>query len=354
MSSSTAELPVDPKASAKVAGLRYVSDRKPGIHRHGSPKRFRYKDASGKWIRDEAVLKRIRSLVIPPAWTDVWISPDPDGHLQAVGRDSRGRKQYRYHSRWRETRDSTKYERMLAFGLRLPRIRTQVSRHLASSELKREKVLATIVRLLETTSIRVGNEEYSRQNNSFGLSTLRNRHVQVRGGTIHFFFRGKSGVRQEISLHNRRLARIVRQLYDLPGYELFQYIDETGEIHSIDSMDVNNYIREISGEEFTAKDFRTWNGTVLAAEALFKLTPGTSQNELKKNVVEAVGTVAGHLGNTVAVCRKCYIHPAIIDAYMAGTLAADLKLARRKAGLTLQESAVLRFLQRRQKPGGQP
>jgi len=225
----TSSLSSDPQQSATVAGLRYASDRKPGIRRHGSPKHFRYKDSTGIWIRDEVVLKRIRSLVIPPAWTDVWISPDPEGHLQAVGRDARGRKQYRYHSRWRETRDSTKYARMLELGLCLPKIRTRVSHDLASPGLPREKVLATIVRLLETTSIRVGNEEYSRQNHSFGLSTLRNRHVRVKGETINFFFRGKSGVRQEISLHNRRLAQIVRRLQDLPGYELFQYVDEKGE-----------------------------------------------------------------------------------------------------------------------------
>ena len=349
MPSVIPEILADPKASAKVAGLRYVSDRKPGIHRLGRPNHFRYKDPNGKWIRDGSVLQRIRSLVIPPAWTHVWICSDPDGHLQAVGRDARGRKQYRYHPRWRETRDSTKYDRMLAFGLSLPKIRSRVSRDLANSELTREKVLATIVRLLETTSIRVGNEEYSRQNNSFGLSTLRNRHVRVKGATICFFFRGKSGVRQEISLQNRRLAKIVRQLRDLPGYELFQFVDEKGGVHSIDSMHVNDYIREISGEDFTAKDFRTWNGTVLAVEALFKIPPETSPNLLKKNVVKAVAEVAEQLGNTVAVCRKCYIHPAVLDAYMAQTFGKDLKLSTRIAGLSQHESAVLRFLRRTQK-----
>jgi DNA topoisomerase-1 len=329
-----------------------VSDAKPGIQRFGSKKNFRYKDTTGAWIRDETVLKRIRSLVIPPAWTDVWISSDPDGHLQAVGRDARGRKQYRYHPRWRETRDSTKYDRMVAFGLCLPRIRKKVARHLSSSELTREKVLATIVRLLEATSIRVGNEEYSRQNNSFGLSTLRDHHVRINGGTICFFFRGKSGVRQEISLHNPRLAKIVRQLRDLPGYELFQFVDEKGERHSIDSTQVNNYIREISGEDFTAKDFRTWNGTVLAVEALFKMSPETTQNKLKENVVKAVSEVAKSLGNTSAVCRKCYIHPAIFEGYMAQTLARELKVTNRIPGLSPHESAVLRFLRRtkKQKP----
>jgi len=339
----------DPKTSAKVAGLRYISDRKPGIHRLGSPKHFRYKDPAGHWIRDDAVLQHIRSLVIPPAWTSVWICADPNGHLQAVGRDARGRKQYRYHPRWRETRDSTKYDRMLSFGLSLPKIRSHVSRNLANPALTRDKVLATIVRLLEATSIRVGNEEYSRQNNSFGLSTLRNRHVRVSGATICFFFRCKSGVRQEISLHNRRLAKIVRQLRDLPGYELFQFVDEKGDVHSIDSMHVNDYIREISGEDFTAKDFRTWNATVLAVEALLKLSPETAQTKLKRNVVSAVAEVAERLGNTPAVCRKCYIHPAIFDAYMAQTLGRDLKLTNRIAGLSQHESAVLRFLRRLQK-----
>jgi DNA topoisomerase-1 len=346
-------LTTDPVDSAKIAGLRYISDRTPGIRRIGSGKNFRYRNADGKLMRDKEILKRIRSLVIPPAWTDVWISRDPQSHLQAVGRDARGRKQYRYHSRWRETRDSTKYHRLVIFGEALPRIRARVSRDLNIRELKREKVIATIVRLLETTSIRVGNEEYSRQNNSFGLTTLRDRHVRVSSKRIDFFFRGKSGVRHEISVENRRLARIVRQLRDLPGYELFQYIDENGEVQSIDSMHVNVYIREVSHDDFTAKDFRTWNGTVLAAEALTGMPPCTSQKMIKKNMAAAVQFVAGQLGNTAAVCRKCYIHPAVFEGYMARSLWTEADNKRPLAGLSALESSVLRFLKKtlREKPG---
>ena len=336
----------DPVVSAELAGLNYVSDRDPGILRVGKPDNFRYRDSKGKLIGDAARLKRIRSLVIPPAWTNVWICNDPNGHLQAVGRDARGRKQYRYHPRWRETRDSTKYHRMLHFGQKLPAIRSRVGRDIGIPELRREKVLATIVRLLETTSIRVGNEEYTRQNNSFGLTTLRDRHVEVRGAQIRFYFRGKSGVRQEISLEDPRLAKIVRKLQDLPGYELFQYIDDNEDVHSIGSVDVNTYIREISGEDFTAKDFRTWNGTVLAAAMLCEMEACPSLNERKKNVVRAIELVAEHLGNTVAVCRKCYVHPAILDAYLGQTLERDLKRGRRVSGLNANEAAVLRFLRK--------
>jgi DNA topoisomerase I len=344
MVSSNAE-PVSPIASAEIAGLNYVSDTHPGIQRIGnSPDNFRYKLA-GHVVRDPAVLKRIHSLAIPPAWSQVWICPDPNGHIQAVGRDARGRKQYRYHPRWRETRDSTKYHRLISFGETLPKIRARVARDLASEQLHRNKVLATIVRLLEETSIRVGNEEYSRHNNSFGLTTFRNRHVRINGSKIQFLFRGKRGIHHEISLQDPRIAKIVRRLRDLPGYELFQYV-ENGETHSIGSVDVNAYIREISGHDFTAKDFRTWNGTVLSVDALCKMEPCSSISQRRKNIVKAIETVAGHLGNTVAVCRKCYIHPAVIDAYAADTLDRNMKRGSRTAGLSAHESAVLRFLRR--------
>jgi len=350
MASSTA-LEAISAASAENAGLHYVSDQQPGIQRIGNDaKSFRYRKA-GRAIQDPAILKRIHGLAIPPAWTGVWISPDPNGHIQAVGRDARGRKQYRYHSRWRETRDSTKYHRMISFGECLPKIRARVARDLSSNELHRNKVLATIVRLLEVTSIRVGNEEYSRQNNSFGLTTLRDRHVRITGGTIQFLFRGKRGIQHEVSLQNRRMAKIVKRLRDLPGYELFQYV-ENGVTHSIGSADVNAYIREISGQDFTAKDFRTWNGTVLAVDSLCKMEPCASSTQRKKDIVKAVESVAGHLGNTVAVCRKCYIHPAVLDAYLAATLDRDLKGRGRTTGLSRMESSVLRFLRKssRQQP----
>lgn len=344
MVSSNAEV-TSPTASAEIAGLNYVSDQHPGIQRIGnSPDNFRYRKA-GRVVRDPEILKRIHGLAIPPAWSQVWISADPNGHIQAVGRDARGRKQYRYHSPWRQTRDSTKYHRLISFGESLPKIRARVARDLGSEELHRDKVLATIVRLLEETSIRVGNEEYSRQNNSFGLTTFRNRHVRIIGSKIQFLFRGKRGIHHEISLQDPRMAKIVRRLRDLPGYELFQYV-ENGETHSIGSVDVNAYIREISGHDFTAKDFRTWNGTVLAADALCKMESCSSINQRRKNIVKAVETVAGHLGNTVAVCRKCYIHPAVLEAYVAAALDRNLKRGTRTAGLSQQESAVLRFLRK--------
>jgi DNA topoisomerase I len=344
MVSTVAEI-TSPTASAESAGLKYVSEQHPGIQRTGTTSdNFRYRKA-GRAVRDAETLKRIRSLVIPPAWSDVWISADPNGHIQAVGRDARGRKQYRYHPRWRQTRDGTKYHRMILFGECLPRIRARISRDLSIDKLQRNKVLATIVRLLAETSIRVGNEEYSRHNNSFGLTTLRGRHVRVSGSKIQFFFRGKGGIHHAISLEDRRMAKIVRRLRDLPGYELFQYV-ENGETHSIGSVDVNAYIREISGEDFTAKDFRTWNGTVLAADALRKMEPCASIARRKKNIVRAVEKVADHLGNTVAVCRKCYIHPSVLDAYMADILDRNLKYTISTVGLTRNEAAVLRFLRK--------
>jgi DNA topoisomerase I len=334
--------------SAKSAGLRYVSDAMPGYRRIGSNKVFRYLDTQGHVIRNAETLRRIQRLAIPPAWTEVWICPVPEGHLQAVGRDARGRKQYRYHPHWRVTRDETKYHRMAAFAKALPKIRRRVARDLREKTLTRNKVLATIMRLLETTAIRIGNREYKKHNDSFGLTTLQNRHVNVRGSEVRFYFRGKSGVRHTIDLENAKLARIVRQLRDLPGYELFQYYDEEGQLRTVESADVNQYIRETAGEEFTTKDFRTWAGTMLAAEVL-KDYPFSTAKEAQQNLKEAIAKVAGRLGNTVAVCRKCYIHPAILDGYVDGTFPGKAR-SPGVAALNAHEKAVVSFLNRRAKP----
>ena len=314
----------DPIRAAKVAGLRYSRDDISGIRRVPHGKAFRYLRPDGQPVRRLADLKRIRALVIPPAWTDVWICPHPDGHLQATGRDAHGRKQARYHPRWRAVRDETKYNRLIAFARALPRIRARVRRDLKRPGLPRPKVLATVVRLLETTLIRVGNEEYARQNHSFGLTTLRNRHVAVNGGELHFEFRGKSGVYHCVAVHDRRLARVVKECQDLPGQELFQYLDDEGRRHSINSCDVNDYLRTISGADFTAKDFRTWAGTVLAAQALREFEAFDSEVQAKKHIVAAVEHVAKRFGNTRAVCRKCYVHPAVFDAYLDGSLLETL------------------------------
>ncbi len=320
----------DPIDSARAAGLRYVYDTRPGITRHRTRAGFTYRTPDNKPLRDKEVLARIKSLVIPPAWESVWICPIPNGHLQATGRDARGRKQSRYHPRWRETRDQSKYEHMLHFGATLPTIRARVNDHLALPGLPREKVLATIVRLLETTFIRIGNESYARENNSFGLTTLRRRHVDIRGSRLTFKFKGKSGVEHTINLTDRRLARIVKTCRDIPGYELFEYLDDDGNPHTVDSSDVNAYLDAITDPDshFTAKDFRTWAGTVLAAQTLCAFEPCDTATQLKKNIVEAIKSVAHRLGNTPSVCRKCYVHPAVLDAYLTGamhTLLADLK-----------------------------
>ena len=315
-----AAIVTNPVESAKEAGLHYVTDQKPGISRKRAGRGFRYVSPDGKTVRDAETLRRIRSLVIPPAWKDVWIATNPRGHLQATGRDARGRKQSRYHPRWRTVRDEAKYERMLLFGSALQQIRDRVEEHLALPGLPREKVLATVVQLMERTLIRVGNEEYAKENKSYGLTTLRGKHVKVNGSTLKFKFRGKSGVLHEVGVQDRRLARIVRQCQELPGHELFEYLDAEGQTHSIDSSDVNNYLREISGQEFTAKDFRTWAGTVLASIALHEFEGFSSETEAKKNVVQAIKAVARRLGNTPAVCRKCYVHPAILDSYLTGQL----------------------------------
>ena len=347
----------DPPAAAKAAGLRYVTDSKPGIRREregdGEGAAFRYIDATGEPVEDEATLKRIKSLVIPPAWTDVWICPQANGHLQATGRDAKGRKQYRYHPKWRNVRDEVKYERMINFGKALPLIREEVDRALKLPGLPREKVLATIVYLLEATMMRVGNEEYARTNKSFGLTTLRNRHVKVDGSDVEFRFRGKSGVYHKIHVHDRRLARIIRSSRDLPGQELFQYVDEEGETHSIDSSDVNDYLRAITGEDYTAKDFRTWSGTVLAALALQEFEKFDSETQAKKNIVRAIESVAERLGNTPSVCRKCYVHPAVLDAYLEGSVLEALRerteqqLTEDLHALQPEEAAVLAMLQQR-------
>ncbi len=315
----------DPAASARAAGLRYISDRRPGLRRVKTRTGFRYVTADDTPVKDGEALARIKSLVIPPAWTDVWISPLHNGHLQATGRDARGRKQSRYHPKWREARDETKYERMAHFAEALPLIRQRVEHDLARPGLPREKVLATIVRLMEETHIRVGNEEYARENKSYGLTTMRNKHVEVHGSHITFTFQGKSHVHHTIDLQDRRLAKIIQRCEDIPGYELFQYLDHDGNPHSIDSSDVNEYLRDITHQHFTAKDFRTWAGSVLAANLLSEFEPWTTSTQAKKNVVEAIKRVAERLGNTPSVCRKCYVHPAVLEHYLSDLPPAEAK-----------------------------
>ena len=351
-----ADLPLAPLDSAKAAGLRYVSDMVDGITRHKRGAAFRYVAPDGRPVRERRVLDRIRKLAIPPAYTNVWICPFENGHLQATGRDARRRKQYRYHARWREVRDETKYGRMLAFAQALPAIRQRVAADLALPGLPREKVLATVVKLLESTLIRVGNEEYAKDNGSFGLTTMRTRHVGVSGGQLRFSFRGKSGKIHSIGVKDRRLTAIVKRLRDLPGQELFQYLDDSGERQTIDSADVNAYLRDLSGDDFTAKDFRTWAGTLQCALALQLYAPADSETEAKKNVGEALKAVAQLLGNTPNICRKCYVHPVIVDAYLEGTLTGWLP--RRDGNgsggssaptgeLSVHERAVVSLLERR-------
>lgn len=343
----------DAPAVARQVGLRYVSDAMPGLARKATRSGFDYFDADGKPLRDEAELARIQGLAIPPAWTDVWICRWPNGHIQATGRDAKKRKQYRYHARWRAVRDETKYGRMISFGKALPVIRKQVQAALALPGLPREKVLATIVYLLERTMIRVGNEEYARTNRSFGLTTLRNRHVRIDGSMVLFQFRGKSGVHHDIKLSDPQLARIIKRTRELPGHELFQYLDDDGQRHAIGSADVNDYLRTLSGADYTAKDFRTWNGTVLAATALQECAPFDSETQAKKNIVQAIETVAKQLGNTPAICRKCYVHPAVMEAYLDGALAGIFRqrgsrtAAKESHALRAEEAAVLAFLEKR-------
>jgi len=345
------EVATEPAEVAEEAGLRYVSDEQPGYTRKAKGDDFEYFDTDGKRIRDETRVLRIRRLAIPPAYKDVWICPSANGHIQATGRDARGRKQYRYHERWREARDENKYDRMLVFGKALPKIRRRVKKDMGLRELPRNKVLATVVHLLGRTFIRVGNEEYARENKSFGLTTMRNRHVDVKGAKLTFSFRGKSGVEHEIDVNDQRLATIVRKLQDLPGQDIFQYKDETGEVRNVTSQEVNNYLQEITGQEFTAKDFRTWAGTVLAAMALNAQGPVENATQAKKNVKDAIAAVAKILGNTPTVCRKCYVHPVVLESYLDGDMIEGLRrkteevLSESLEDLRAEEAAVMSFLQ---------
>lgn len=347
------EVQPDPADSAKEAGLRYVNDGEPGISRRKAGSGFYYLGADKRKVKDVETLRRIRSLAIPPGWREVWICPHARGHLQATGRDARGRKQYRYHHRWREIRDASKYERTIAFGLALPALRARIEEDLSRRGLPREKVLAAVVRLLELSLIRVGNEEYRKENHSFGLTTLRSRHAELKGTKLRFEFRAKGGKHHRVTLRSRRLARVIHQCQELPGQRLFQYVDEEGKRHPLDSDDVNAYIRDATGADFSAKDFRTWAGTVLAALALRELEKVTTQSQAKKNVLRAIENVAERLGNTPAICRKCYIHPGVIEAYMEGGLAENLKvragreITNHLGDLPPEEAAVLVLLQRR-------
>jgi DNA topoisomerase I len=339
--------------AAEIARLQYVNDSARGIRREKRGRSFSYVGPDNKTIRDEKTLARIRALVIPPAWKDVWICRNPNGHLQVTGRDARGRKQHRYHPRWREIRDESKYEKLMSFAQALPRIRRRVASHMRRRGLPREKVLAAVVKLLETTLVRVGNDQYAKSNKSFGLTTMRDRHAEVVGSKVRIAFNGKSGINHEIDICDPRIARIVRRCQDLPGQELLQYVDDQGAVHDIGSADVNEYLREISGQDFTAKDFRTWAGTALAAQALQEFEDFDTKAAAKRNVTKAIERVAQRLGNTKAVCRKCYIYPAVIDAYMDRSLVATLKqrteteLRGSLSRLPAEEAAVLALLQQR-------
>ncbi len=315
----------EPREAAREAGLRYVDDTRPGLRRKRSGKGFRYLDTKGAPIRDAAEIERLKSLAIPPAYTDVWICPHANGHIQATGRDEKGRKQYRYHPRFREAREASKFHRIMAFAEALPGIRARIDADMSQRGLKREKVLATIVHLLETTLIRVGNDDYARSNKSYGLTTLRDPHVKIAGSEMRFRFKGKSGKEWSVSVRDRRVARIVKACQDLPGQELFQYLDDAGERRDVTSSDVNAYLREITGEDFTAKDFRTWAGTVLAALALREFEAFDSEAGAKKNLRAAIEGVAARLGNTPTICRKCYIHPEILGCYLEGGLLLQIK-----------------------------
>ncbi|HEU0195043.1 MAG TPA: hypothetical protein VFQ71_12635 [Gaiellales bacterium] len=329
-----------------------MNDQEPGISRRRRGRGFQYRRPDGRALsrRD---LARVRGLAVPPAWTDVWICTSQNGHIQATGRDSRGRKQYRYHDRWNDVRDATKYERMLAFGRALPRIRRRVDRDMARRRLSREKVVATVVHLLDTTNIRVGNDEYARENRSFGLTTIRERHVDVTGSRLRFRFRGKGGIAHDVEITDARVARVVQRCEELPGQHLFQYLDEHDEPTDIQSEDVNEYLQRTAGEDFTAKDFRTWSGTVLAAWALDELGGYDSDSQAKRQLLDAVESVATDLGNTPAVCRRCYVHPEVFKAHLDGTLRSVLTqqasgtLTRKGTGLSPREAAVLELLRRR-------
>ena len=335
---------LDPQAQAKAAKLRYVNDGEPGIMRKRSGRGFVYTHADGSRVKDKATLERIAKLVIPPAWTEVWICESPNGHIQVTARDAKGRKQYRYHERWREVRDQTKFDRMIAFGKALPKIRQRVREDLGLRGLPREKMLAAVVQLLGATFMRIGNPEYERDNDSYGLTTLHDEHVDISGSKLHFEFRGKSGKEHAVDLKDKRLARIVKRSQELPGEHLFQYTDENGNRHDVTSSEVNDYIREISGADFTAKDFRTWGGTTLALLQLAGFDPCENENEGKKNVVAMIKAVAEQLGNTTTVCRKYYVHPAVIECYMQGNLGQYLTKRSINEDLNPEEAAVLKLL----------
>jgi DNA topoisomerase-1 len=342
---------VDPARSAKRAGLRYVRDRRPGIRRERAGKTFRYISIDGTPITAEDERERIEKLSIPPAWTDVWISPFPNGHLQATGRDAKGRKQYRYHPQWTAMRNETKFHRLVAFGATLPMIRGRVSRDLRRSGLRRERVLATIVQLMDETCIRIGNKEYAELNHHYGLTTLEQEHVDVSGDTLHFQFVGKGGKEHEVDIRNPRVARVVKRMQDLPGQDLFQYLDEAGDRRTIASTDVNEYLHEMTGEDFTAKDFRTWHGTVRAAQALADFGAFDSDSQATHNIGVAIKATAEHLGNTPAICRKSYVHPQVLDAYLVGTLLKAFEHSipnDAAAGLSLDETIVLGLLRERE------
>lgn len=337
-----------PEDAARAADLRHVSDERPGITRRRSGPGFSYASSDGTVVRDKETLRRIRALAIPPAWNSIWICPQSNGHIQATGRDVRNRKQYRYHPRWHQVRDATKYGRLIQFGNALPQIRARVDHDLALAGIPKAKVLATIVALLEATFIRVGNEEYARANQSFGLTTLKNRHIEIDGSAMRFRFKGKSGKVHDISVKDRRLARLVQRCRDLPGQDLFQYLDDAGEPQPIDSADVNEYLKEISAQDFSAKDFRTWAGTLLAAAELTQPREPAADAPATSALTAAVAAVAQQLGNTPAVCRKCYIHPAVLGAFTdADALenwASENASHQTIDGLDEQESALLRFL----------
>jgi DNA topoisomerase-1 len=334
----------DPRTDARAAGLRYVSDDRPGITRRGAGRGFSYRDPDGAPIRDRETLRRIASIAIPPAWKQVWICPDALGHIQATGRDARGRKQYRYHPRWRAVRDSTKFHRMTGFAAVLPTIRARLADDLALTGRPRDKVLATVVLLIDETLIRVGNEEYARTNGSFGATTLRTEHASVVHGELRLSFRGKAGVEHEYAVHDPRIARVVRRCQDLPGQHLFGYVDHTGAAHAISSGDVNDYLHEIGGEEITIKDFRTWGGSVLCHRLLSDAGRADSEREARSMVVATIKVVAARLGNTPAVCRASYIHPLVISAYLDGSLGDDEGAIDEVDGLHPDEQRLQAFL----------
>ncbi|MBV9046007.1 MAG: DNA topoisomerase IB [Alphaproteobacteria bacterium] len=335
---------VDPQVSAAAVGLHYVSADGEGIRRKRAGKGFTYVDARGARITDKATLDRIHKLVLPPAWEDVWICPDPNGHLQATGIDARGRKQYRYNDEFRRHRETAKFEHILVFAQALPAIRERVAADMARKGLPREKVLATIVHLLETTLVRVGNADYAKANGSYGLTTLRNPHVDVAGSALRFHFKGKSGKEWNLQVQDRRVAKVVRACQELPGQQLFEYRDDDGQVRRVDSTDVNAYLKEITGRDITAKDFRTWFGTVAAAIALHERGVGESATASKRTTREVIAQVSARLGNTPTICRKCYVHPEVLACYAGGELVLRVRQGTKKHALSPEESAVYRFL----------